>query len=121
VVSRIDRTIANRNVAGTLAGDVEALPPFPKGAIMCPADFGTTYDLAFSTVTGGSWSAVVSVLGCTGVNLSNGRRLWAYDARMLFTDLGAALGLAPDELIPRACPPPTPGSRCYAQPTARAP
>lgn len=113
VVPEIDPTITNRDVAGTLAGDIEALPPFPKGAIMCPADFGTTYDLTFSTDSGARWSAVLSALGCRGVDLSNGRTLWAYDASKLFTDLGSALGLAPDELIPRPCPGAAPDSRCY--------
>ena len=121
VVPQIDQRITNRHVAGTLAGDIEALPPFPKGAIMCPADFGTTYDLAFSAGTGGSWSAIVSVLGCREVNLSNGPNLWAYNANKLFTDLGAALGLAPDELIPHVCPPPVSSSRCYPQPTLQSP
>jgi len=121
VIPKIDQTIADRNVAAKLAGDIEALPPFLNGALMCSNDFGTTYDLTFSTVTGASWSAVVSVLGCRGVNLSNGRRLWAHNANRLFTDLGAALGLAPDELIPHVCPPPAPGSRCYSQPTPPAP
>jgi len=62
VVAQIDQMITNRNVAGRLAGDIEALPPFPKRAMACPNDFGTTYDLTFSTVIGGGWSAVVSVL-----------------------------------------------------------
>ena len=121
VVPQVDQTITDRNVAGRLAGDIEALPPFPKGGMICPNEIGTTYDLTFSTVSGGSWSAVVSVLGCRGVNLSNGRILWAYNANMLFTDFGAALGLASDELIPHVCPPPTPDTRCYSQPTPSRP
>ncbi len=95
MVPQIDQTITNRNVAGRLAGDIEALPPFPKGGMMCPNDFGTTYELAFSTDSGGSWSAVVSVLGSRGVNLSNGRTLWAYNANMLFKTSAQLLAWLP--------------------------
>src|SRR5438045_3293268 len=49
VVPPVDRTISDRDVAGTLAGDIEGLPPFPNGGFMCPIDFGTSYSLVFST------------------------------------------------------------------------
>ena len=116
VLPEIDKSITDRAVAGALAGDIEALPAFPDGAFLCPIDFGTTYDLTFSTVSRSSWSAVVSVKGCQGVTLSEGRVRRAFGAVKLFNDLGAALGLAPDELVPMPCPPPAPGAHCYAQP-----
>jgi len=117
VVPQIDQTITNRDVAATLAGDIEGLPAFPPGFISCPVDFGTRYILTFSTVTGQIWSARVSAQGCRGVKLSDGRTLWALPATKLFADLGTALRLAPDEVVPRPCSGAAPGSICYPQPT----
>lgn len=120
VLPPIDQTINNRSVAGQLAKDIDSLPAFPKGSTYCPIDFGTTYTLVFSTVSAGSWSAVISVLGCRTVKLSDGRTLWAINSPKVLTDLGSALGLAPDELTPLPCPAETPGSRCYPQPSPNA-
>lgn len=120
VLPPIDQTIIDRSVARQLAEDINSLPAFPKEPISCPNDFGTTYTLVFSTVSGGSWSAVISVLGCRTVKLSDGRTLWALNSPKVFTDLRSALGLAPDELIPQPCPAETPGSRCYPQPSPNA-
>lgn len=118
VLPPIDKTITDRTVAGQLADDIHSLPAFPKGPVFCPIDFGTTYDLVFSTLSAGApWSAVVSVLGCRTVKLNDGQTLWAINSPKLFTDLGSALGLAPDELVPRPCPAETAGSRCYPQPS----
>jgi hypothetical protein len=117
VVPTVNQTITNRGVAGKLASDIEALPAFPKGAFVCPIDFGTSYSLMFSTTSGGHWSATVFVLGCQPVKLSDSRTLWAMNATQLFADLGAALGLAPDELIPRPCPAAQSDTRCFPQPT----
>jgi hypothetical protein len=121
VIPQIDETIADRDVAATLAGDIEALPPFPPRVISCPVDFGTSYSLTFSTTRAQHWSATLSAQGCHAVRLSDGRVLWALLATKLFADLGAALGMAPDELIPRPCTGVAPGSRCYAQPTTPSP
>lgn len=113
VVPKLDRTITDAAIATQLANDIQNLPAFPNGAMNCPVDFGTTYSLAFSS----GWSAVASVQGCQTVKLSDGRTLWAWNATKLFTDLGSALGLAQDELIPIPCPAALAGTRCYPQPS----
>jgi len=115
VLPQVDQTITNRDVAATLAGDIEALPAFPPRIISCPVDFGTSYTLLFNTTSTRHWSATVSAQGCRTVRLSDGRTLWALLTPKLFADLGAALGLAPDELIPRPCVGVASGSRCYPQ------
>ncbi len=116
VLPTVDQTITHSSTASRLASDIQTLPPFPSDTMHCPIDFGTSYRLAFK---GGSasatWTADVAVLGCQRVNLSDGRILWAVNSSKLFGDLGAALGLAPDELVPRPCPEP-PGTHCYPQP-----
>ena len=112
VAPPIDRVITDRRTAEILAGDIEALPPFPSGTMFCPIDYGTTYNLAFSS----GWSAVVSVRGCQQVAISDGRELWAWGRQKLFSDLGNALGLAPDELVLQPCAPAAAGERCYPQP-----
>jgi hypothetical protein len=53
------------------------LEMFPSGSMVCPIDFGTTYTFAFSTISSHSWTAVLSVLGCQSVKLSDGRVLRA--------------------------------------------
>lgn len=117
VLPPLAQTITDRAIAGGLASDIESLPVFPSGIVSCPVDFGTSYTLAFSTAGGGAWSAVISVLGCRRVKLSDGRVLSALNASKLFADLGGALDLAPDELIPRPCDGATVGTRCYPQPS----
>ena len=82
------------------------LPPFPAGTIACPADFGTSYKLVFEDRGQPALTAVISAQGCRGVTLSDGRVLWALSSPSLDTDLGAALGLTQDQLIPFPCPPP---------------
>jgi hypothetical protein len=121
VIPQIDQTIADRDMAATLAGDIEALPAFPRRVISCPVDFGTSYSLTFSTTRAQNWSATVSAQGCRAVRLSDGRMLWALLATKLFADLGAALSLPPDELIPRPCAGVASGSRCYPQPPTPSP
>ena len=117
VVPAVDQTITDRAIANQLATDIQDLPTFPNGVFNCPIDFGTTYKLVFTTVSASTWSATLSVLGCKTVKLSDGRTVWALNATKLFEDLGAALGLAPDEFTPEPCGVAAPGSRCYAQPT----
>ncbi len=104
VVPALDQTVSDPGTAQQLATDVLALPRFQPGGYLCPVDFGTTYTLLFSTRTPYRWSAVVSVLGCQTVKLSDGRVLRAANTSKLYADLGAALGLPPDELVPRPCP-----------------
>ena len=108
-------TITNASTVNRLLDDIRQLPPFPAGVMSCPIDFGTSYKLEFKSAGKSFLTAVISVQGCQGVRLSDGRSLWAANASSLFTDLGAALSLTPGELIPFPCPPPI-GTICYPQP-----
>lgn len=116
ILPPVGRTVTDVAVVTRLASDIEKLPLFPSRSVACPADTGTSYTLAFAIPGKSPWTAVVSVSGCRGVTLSDGPTRSAASSPSLFTDLGSALGLALDELIPGACPAPT-GGRCYAQPT----
>src|SRR5207302_7953578 len=118
VVPPLDRSITDKHVAAQLAADITGLPAFPSGSMMCPIDSDTRYTLVFSSVSSHSWSAVLSVLGCQSVKLNDGRVLWAVHATKLFADLGEALGLAPDDLVPRPCNSALPATRCYPQPSS---
>jgi hypothetical protein len=114
VLPPVDRTITDPATVSKLASDIEGLPAFPKGAINCPADFGTGYRLAFDMPGQSPWTAVIDVSGCRTVTPSDGPVRWGIGSRALFTDLGAALALAPGELTPFPCPAPS-GSRCYPE------
>jgi hypothetical protein len=114
----IDRTITDTGTVARLRSDIEGLPTFPAGTISCPIDFGTSYTLVFNDPDQPALRAVVSALGCRGVTLSDGRVLWALTSPSLYSDLGAALGLSPDELMPLPCPPPH-GTVCYQQPAPK--
>jgi hypothetical protein len=117
ILPALDQTIADPSTINRLQADIDHLPAFPPGAFSCPIDFGTTYKLIFKLEGAPTETAVISVLGCRGVTLGDGRALWAMSSPTLFTDLGAALGLTPDELAPLPCPGPH-GTVCYAQPSA---
>jgi hypothetical protein len=108
-------TITNPSTVNRLLDDIRELPPFPAGTTSCPVDFGTSYKLDFRSAGKSFLTAVISVQGCQGVQLSDGGSLWAGNAPSLFTDLGAALSLKPGELIPFPCPAPS-GTICYPQP-----
>ena len=108
-------TITNPSTVNRLVDDIRELPPFPAGTTSCPVDFGTSYKLDFRSAGKTFLTAVISVQGCQGVQLSDGGSLWAANAPSLFTDLGAALSLKPGELIPFPCPAPS-GTICYPQP-----
>jgi hypothetical protein len=108
-------TIRNPSTVNRLLDDIRQLPPFPVGTTSCPVDFGTSYKLEFRRAGKSFLTAVISVQGCQGVQLSDGGSLWAAKAPSLFTNLGAALSLKPGELIPLPCPPPS-GTICYPQP-----
>jgi hypothetical protein len=109
-------TITDSSTVNRLLDDIRQLPPFPPGTTSCPVDFGTSYKLEFRTAGKPFLTAVISVQGCQGVQLSDGESLWAANAASLFTDLGAALSLKPGQLIPFPCPPPS-GTICYPQPS----
>lgn len=116
ILPPVDRTVTDPRMVMRLASDIEGLPLLPSRSIACPADTGTSYTLAFAIPGASPWTAVISVSGCRGVTLSDGPARSAASSASLFTDLGTALGLPLDELIPGPCPAPT-GARCYAQPT----
>jgi hypothetical protein len=116
ILPALDQTINDPSTIDRLEADINRLPPFPAGAISCPVDFGTTYKLVFKADGAPTETAVISVLGCRGVILGDGRALWALSSPSLFADLGSALGLPPDQLAPFPCPPPR-GTVCYKQPT----
>ena len=118
ILPALDQTIADLGTVARLRADIVRLPPFPAGTIACPADFGTSYKLVFEDRGQPALTAVISAQGCRGVTLSDGRVLWALSSPSLDTDLGAALGLTQDQLIPFPCPPPQ-GTVCYQQPSPR--
>jgi hypothetical protein len=111
VMPPLDRTITEQKTVRALATDILALPTVPSNSLSCPADFGTSYTLRF---TGGApWSAVVDVLGCRTVQLSNGRNLWSATTPSFDPDLAAALGLSISDFSPIPCM--AGQSRCYPQ------
>jgi hypothetical protein len=116
ILPALDQTIHDPGTIDRLETDIKRLPPFPDGAISCPIDFGTSYKLVFKDGRLPTETAVVSVQGCRGVILGDGRALWALSSPSLFADLQAALGLTPDQFVPFPCPAPQ-GQRCYAQPS----
>jgi hypothetical protein len=115
ILPTLDQTITDQHTVTRLRSDIDRLPPFPAGTFACPVDFGTSYTLVFKDSRQPTLTAVVSVQGCRGVTLSDGRVLWAMNSPSLYTDLGAALDLKQDELIPFPCPLPQ-GTVCYQQP-----
>jgi hypothetical protein len=111
VMPQLDRTITNQQTVRRLATDILALPAFPSGTYSCPIDFGTTYTLRF---TGGApWSALVDVLGCHTVQLSDGRNLWSLTTPSFETDLAGALDLSTGDFSPIPCM--AGQTRCYPQ------
>lgn len=115
ILPALDQTITDPATVNRLKADIARLPAFPSGAIACPVDFGTSYKLVFKVDSVPTETAVISAEGCRGVTLGDGRVLWALSSPSLFADLGAALGLTPDQLQPLPCP--APGRTvCYAQP-----
>lgn len=111
VMPQLDRTITNQQTVRRLATDILALQAVPSGTAHCPADFGTTYTLRF---TGGApWSALVDVLGCGTVQLSDGRNLWSLTTPSFETDLAAALDLSTSDFSPIPCM--AGQTRCYPQ------
>ncbi len=98
-----------------LAGDIQKLEVIPPGtAYFCPIDYGTTYRLDFSRPGEAAWTAKVAALGCQHIQLSDGSELRT-DGSTFFADLGAALGMSQDELLPRPCPPEPPDGTCYEE------
>jgi hypothetical protein len=118
ILPPLAQTITDTEAVTRLRADIEGLPTFPAGTISCPADAGTSYTLLFNDPGQSALRAVVSAQGCRGVTLSDGRVLWALTSPSLYSDLGAALGLSPDELMPFPCPPPR-GTVCYQQPAPK--
>jgi hypothetical protein len=124
VLPQVDRTITDRVVAGRLADDIRGLRPWaievPNSrdvAVSCPMDYGTSYTLTFTSPGSASWTATIGILGCSLVSIPGWPTLLDFGATPLLDDLGTALGLSPDELVPVACGGPVwPGHRCYPQP-----
>jgi hypothetical protein len=100
ILPPLDRTITDPAAINRLERDIDALPPYTPGTRFCTIDFGTTYTLVFKNAGEPVATAVISVLGCRWVILSNGRTLFAATSSGLFVDLGKALGLPAGELIP---------------------
>lgn len=118
ILPPLDQTITDAATVVRLWADIEGLPTFPAGTISCPIDFGTSYTLTFNDPGQPALMAVISALGCRPVKLSDGRVLWALDSPSLYSDLGSALELSPDELIPVPCTGPH-RTVCYQQPAPR--
>ncbi|MFI5286800.1 MAG: hypothetical protein ACHQ4F_10830 [Candidatus Dormibacteria bacterium] len=118
ILPALDRTITDTGTVARLRADIDRLPPLPAGVMSCPVDFGTTYTLMFKDSGQPVLTAVLAAQGCRVVRLSDGRVLWGVNATSLYTDLGTALGLTQDELIPFPCPA-LGRSVCYPQPTPR--
>ena len=76
-------TITNPSTVNRLLDDIRELPPFPAGTTSCPVDFGTSYKLDFRSAGKTFLTAVISVQGCQGVQLSDG----AFVRLHLFADL----------------------------------
>jgi len=115
ILPPVDQTITDSSTASRLASDILNLPAFPSGGMSCPVSFGTSYSLRFTGHNPDTWTALVEVLGCERITLSDGRLLWAIQSTRLFSDLGSALGLATYEVIPRPCVTPE-DAHCYLQP-----
>ncbi|MHB1629069.1 MAG: hypothetical protein ACYCVB_11970 [Bacilli bacterium] len=73
------RTITDVAAVRRLYMDLRNLPPFPKGAFHCPADFGVSYTLTFREGVHVDLSAKVDGSGCRGI-LINGKS-YAGDSR----------------------------------------
>ncbi|MHB8488789.1 MAG: hypothetical protein ACYDCS_07670 [Candidatus Dormibacteria bacterium] len=112
-------TITDPSMVNELLDDIRRLPPMPAGVMSCPVDFGTSYTLQFRSSGTRALTAVIAAQGCREVQMSDGRLLWAATSPSLFFDLGTALHLTQDELIPSPCPPRS-GSICYPQPSPAA-
>ena len=71
-------TISDPAFVNHLYSLLVSMPPFPKGPMSCPGDYGVRYHLVFLDHGQTVLSADADPSGCEGVKLSDGRILWAY-------------------------------------------
>lgn len=125
ILPPLDRSIADPAAATRLADDIRRLRPqavgVPGGPPIvenCPIDFGTAYALTFSSPGTPHWTAVIHIMGCSDVTVPGWPELIDLGDTTLLADLGAALGLSPDEVSPVPCDGllAAPGHICYPQP-----
>lgn len=95
----LERTITDAAVVRQLYADLRNLPPFPKGTVNCPADFGVSYTVVFRDGAHIDLSAKLDGSGCKAVWINgktyssdgpSGRAFWAL--------LGKTLHLTPRQL-----------------------
>jgi len=98
----LDRTIHDSQAIAMVAEDIRELPLFPP-AERCPASFGTYYSLTFRMGGAPSWTAIIAAQGCETVQASGQQVRWAVHEPQLWKDLGNALGLSVDQLLPQVC------------------
>lgn len=93
-------TIKDPDVVQELYSDILAMPSFPNGPIACPADFGVSYDLTFSSGKALILKAKAEATGCKGIRLSNGKSKWSMgkEGDNFWSTLGKALRLSDKEL-----------------------
>lgn len=78
-----------------LATQLDSLPPFPTGTILCPNDDGSYYLVELDYATGGSTALKINAGGCTGVYVNGLKKptAWALSAAAhIFPLLDALLG-----------------------------
>lgn len=88
-----ERTVVDARQAAKVYAALQALPPFPKGTMYCPIDFGIRYQLTFfHDQSNVSWARVESG-GCEGVQLADGSVRWAATSMAFWQTLADAVGV----------------------------
>jgi hypothetical protein len=98
----LTRRVADPAVVQALYADIETLPPFPRGTISCPIDFGVEWVLRFYRGSEPLLTADLQAGGCGAATLEpgGGRPRWTLTGSgpSLWRDLGRALNLSPRAL-----------------------
>lgn len=88
-----ERTVVDARQAAKVYAALQSLPPFPKGTMYCPIDFGIRYHLTFfHDQSNVSWATVESG-GCQGVQLADGSVRWAATSKAFWQTLADAVGV----------------------------
>lgn len=88
----LQRTITNPHTVHRLFRLLSAMPPFPRGVMHCPVDFGVSYNLTFYRGSVTDMVAKVDAAGCQGATV-NGQQRWAARGPF-FSVLSKTLGIS---------------------------
>ena len=88
-------TITNANTVIALYRDIRALKPFSPEDLHCPADFGIDYRIEFISEHGLALIANADPTGCSEVQMSTGKPLWAIGnkGQAFWRELAKAMGM----------------------------